>query len=96
MVLDDKLGVLAGFVSWVNSADSAVHSVEVEVQTFRATTIAVVGSWAPLGDRTRDAWTNDFRPLPVGCNISHPWENLTKLDRLPSPATADAVYSLSG
>ena len=95
-IFDDKLGVVLGFLSWVNSADSAVRSVEVEVQTWRATTIAVYASWLPHGDRLVNAWTNDFRALPVCCNILHPWEEIIKHDRLPSRPVADAIESVPG
>ena len=95
-IFDDKLGVVLGFLSWVNSADSAVRSVEVEVQTLCATTIAVYASWLPHGDRSLNAWTNDFRALPVCCNILHPWEEIIKHDRLPSRPVADAIESVPG
>ena len=74
--VETKLGVVLGSVSCVNSADSAVRFVEVEVQKWRATTIAVYVSWVPHGDRSLNAWTNDFRALPVCCNILHPWEEI--------------------
>ena len=64
-IFGDKLGVELGSLSWVNSADSAVRSVEVEVQTWCATTIAVYASWLPHGDRSLNAWTNDFRALSL-------------------------------
>ena len=91
-----RLGVLAAFEAWVNSADSAVRSVEVEVQTLCATTIAVYAFWLPHGDRLVNAWTNDFRALPVCCNILHPWEEIIKHDRLLSRPVADAIESVPG
>ena len=95
-IFGDKLGVELGSASWVNSADSAVRSVEVEVQTWCATTIAVPASWLPHGDRSLNAWTNDFRALPVCCNILHPWEETIKRDRLPSRPVAVGIESVPG
>ena len=95
-VLEAQLGVTPGPPAWVNSTDSAIRPVEAEVQTLRATTIAVYAFWLPHGDRLVNAWTNDFRALPVCCNILHPWEEIIKHDRLPSRPVADAIESLPG
>ena len=69
----------------MNSTESAIRPVEAEVQTWRATTIVIIGAFEKHGVRMRNAWANDYSALPVCCNVLHPWETIIKVDlRLPA------------
>ena len=92
---EDEPGVAPACAARVDSTDSFVLSEKVEVQSLSATAIAVIGSWPPHGHRSRDAWANDVKGLPVRRDVLHPGEDIIKQDRLPSRTGADAPESIS-
>ena len=93
---DDEPGVVPASSARMDSTDTSVLSEKVEVQSLSATAIVVIGSWLPHCHRSRDAWANDVKGLPVRRDVLHPGKDIIKQDRLPSRTGADALESISG
>ena len=91
---ENEPGVVLAFAARMDSTDSSVLSEKVEVQSLSATAIVVIGSWPPHCHRSRDAWANDVKGLPVRRDVLHPGKDIIKQDRVPTRTGADAIESI--